>query len=189
VIIAIVGAESTGKSTLAADLANYYEVSWLPEFARQYLTQKWQQASALERTEPLYDAEDLCHIGCQQWRLENRFLTAGNECGQDPLILDTDLLVIRMWWRLKYHREQPWVEQKLKRQSQRYYLLTAPDMPWQADPLREDETGRADIHRAYQNVLKSGSQPFREVRGGQQVRLAQALSAIESWRREEHDIR
>ncbi|MBO9660994.1 MAG: ATP-binding protein, partial [Chitinophagaceae bacterium] len=35
--IVIIGPESTGKSTLAAQLAEHYETDWVPEFAREYL--------------------------------------------------------------------------------------------------------------------------------------------------------
>ncbi|MFN3316455.1 MAG: AAA family ATPase, partial [Raineya sp.] len=35
--VAIVGVESTGKSTLAEDLAKYYQTEWIAEFARKYL--------------------------------------------------------------------------------------------------------------------------------------------------------
>ena len=37
--IAITGPESTGKSTLARQLAEHYQTTWVPEFARVYLDQ------------------------------------------------------------------------------------------------------------------------------------------------------
>ena len=39
--IAFVGPESTGKSTLASQLAKEFNTSFIPEFARNYLQKKW----------------------------------------------------------------------------------------------------------------------------------------------------
>ena len=41
--IALFGPESTGKTTLAKQLADYYETEWVPEFARDYLQEKWEE--------------------------------------------------------------------------------------------------------------------------------------------------
>jgi nicotinamide riboside kinase len=38
--IVIIGPESTGKSTLCQQLAEYYDTVWCPEFAREYLSDK-----------------------------------------------------------------------------------------------------------------------------------------------------
>jgi nicotinamide riboside kinase len=35
------GPESTGKTTLSIQLAEYYKTEWVPEFAQDYLQQKW----------------------------------------------------------------------------------------------------------------------------------------------------
>lgn len=39
--IAIYGPESTGKTTLAKQLATHFNTVWAPEFARDYLQEKW----------------------------------------------------------------------------------------------------------------------------------------------------
>ncbi len=39
--VALFGPESTGKTTLAKALATHYKTEWVPEFAREYLQQKW----------------------------------------------------------------------------------------------------------------------------------------------------
>ena len=41
--IVLFGPESTGKTTLAKELASYYKTNWVPEFARDYLQRKWDQ--------------------------------------------------------------------------------------------------------------------------------------------------
>jgi nicotinamide riboside kinase len=39
------GPESTGKTTLAIQLADHYKTAWVPEFARDYLQEKWDKVS------------------------------------------------------------------------------------------------------------------------------------------------
>ena len=63
--IALFGPESTGKTTLAKQLAEYYKTDWVPEFARDYLQEKWDKQQAL------CDINDMLPIAYGQTQLEN----------------------------------------------------------------------------------------------------------------------
>ena len=39
--VVLFGPESSGKTTLSQQLARYYNTVWVPEFARDYLQEKW----------------------------------------------------------------------------------------------------------------------------------------------------
>ncbi|HET7360806.1 MAG TPA: ATP-binding protein, partial [Salinimicrobium sp.] len=39
--VVLFGPESTGKTSLAKKLAARYNTSWVPEFSREYLQEKW----------------------------------------------------------------------------------------------------------------------------------------------------
>jgi GTPase SAR1 family protein len=54
--IALFGPESTGKTTLATQLADYFETAWVPEFARDYLQEKW------DNTGQICDVNDMLPI-------------------------------------------------------------------------------------------------------------------------------
>ena len=54
--IVLFGPESTGKTTLAKALATYYDSSYVPEFARDYLQKKW------DTTQEVCTLEDLLVI-------------------------------------------------------------------------------------------------------------------------------
>ena len=41
------GPESTGKTTLSKQLARYYNSVWVPEYAREYLQNKWNNESVV----------------------------------------------------------------------------------------------------------------------------------------------
>ena len=39
--VVLFGPESTGKTTLARQLANHFDTLWVPEYMREYLQEKW----------------------------------------------------------------------------------------------------------------------------------------------------
>ena len=63
--VVLFGPESTGKTTLSRQLARYYNSVWVPEYARAYLQNKWNN----ERK--ICDSDDLLPIAEGQMRLEN----------------------------------------------------------------------------------------------------------------------
>jgi len=71
--IVLYGPESTGKTTLAKALAAAYDTAWVPEFARDYLQQKWDQKKEV------CDLEDLLHITEGQLQLENQALKTAKD--------------------------------------------------------------------------------------------------------------
>jgi len=81
--VAITGPESTGKTNLAAWLANIYKTVWVPEYAREYL----------EKNGPDYALEDVVAIAKEQLAREN----AAAENARKILICDTDLLVTKKY--------------------------------------------------------------------------------------------
>ena len=62
------------------------------------------------------------------------------------MILDTDLLTIKLWSYYKFNSVDKWIlkidEQK---KENRVYLLFKPDIEWVSDPLRENPNNRRYI--------------------------------------------
>ena len=97
------------------------------------------------------------------------------------MVCDTDLLVIQVWWQVKYGPLPEELKQALAGSSLRGYLLTRPDIPWTPDPLRESGGERSDLHRRYQQALADGPHPYVEVGGDLERRLATARGQIDRW--------
>ena len=63
--VVVFGPESSGKTTLSRKLATHYNVSWIEEFAREYLQEKW------DKEKKICELDDLLHIAHGQIKLEN----------------------------------------------------------------------------------------------------------------------
>ena len=162
-IISIVGPESCGKTALARALAERFGAPWVEEYAREHLAGR-----------PEYDETDLEAIARGQLRSEEQALMSE----PDVLVLDTDLLVIRIWWRERFGRVPDWVEAALRTQPRRAYLLARPDLPWEPDPLRESQFDRERLFDVYRAALEEGGASFDVVDGINAARLRSALAAL-----------
>jgi len=164
--ILILGPESTGKSTLAAALAAYFQEPWVPEVAREYL----------EKLDRPYAYEDLLQIGKQQMQLEDEL--AGG--AKNYLFCDTDLRVIQVWSRHRFGKIDPWVLEELGRRTYDLILLCATDLPWQADPLREhpDLEIREQLFEQYLEISRQSGFSFQIISGDASARLMTSVEAI-----------
>ena len=164
-IIVITGPESSGKTTLANQLSNHWQIPLVPEVARDYLKEKIP-----------YQKHDLLKIAERQHKEEEALLSHFPK----KIICDTDLLVIMIWSEAKYGHCNPWIyntfEKSIERQaSSRYYYLCDSKIPWQADQLRENPDNRDELFDSYLQKLKEYQLPHRILKGKQQDRLQQVL--------------
>ncbi|MGK7396260.1 MAG: AAA family ATPase [Candidatus Cyclobacteriaceae bacterium M3_2C_046] len=163
--IAIVGPESTGKSTLSQMLAKHYQTVWVPEYARKYLNQ-------LNRP---YQENDLLEIARGQLQWEDEFLPQANQF----LFCDTNLLVIKIWSQFKFGHCNPWILAQLGQRKYALHLLTYIDIPWQDDPQREHPHLRNELYGIYREELDQLGIPFKIVKGDPAQRLNTALDHLE----------
>lgn len=170
--ILILGPESTGKSTLAASLAIYYQEPWVPEVAREYL----------EKLERPYTYADLLQIGRQQMNLEDKMAKTAKRF----LFCDTDLRVIQVWSGHRFGKVEPWIIEEMHRRTYDLILLCAPDLPWQYDPLREHQKTemRQQFYEQYEQLTQESGFPWALVAGKSGERLRRAIVAIEALKKE-----
>lgn len=163
--IAIIGPESTGKSTLSRELAAYYGTAWVPEYAREYL----------DRLPGKYEEGDLLRIAAGQLDVEDCLAKWEN-----ALFCDTDLYVIKVWSEHSYGRCDPWILRQIARRKYDLYLLTFIDVPWTEDPQREHpEPGMRDyFYRQYLDIVLHSGVPWADIRGDKGERLQRAETAI-----------
>lgn len=163
-VVALHGIESTGKSTLAARLAEALGTAVVPEYGRDYCLEHGTDCSS----------EDLRHIAeTQQAMIEAAKATSG------PLLLtDTDWLMTRAWHAMMLGSDMPGRAYGLAD----LYLHLAPDVPWVDDGLRLhaelDERRRFDaLCRA---ELERAGARWVEIGGDWDARYEAASRAIAS---------
>jgi nicotinamide riboside kinase len=167
--IAIFGPESTGKTTLATQLAEYYKTVWVPEFARDYLQEK------LDSGRGICDVNDMLPIAYGQTKLENDSILKANKY----LFCDTNLLVTKVFSDLYYGFCDPSLDKAARTHQYDLFFLTDIDVPWEDDGLRDNPNGRETVFGFFKQSLIDNKKPFITISGDKETRLKKAVSIIE----------
>lgn len=163
--IVLTGPESSGKTTLTMQLAAHFQADWVPEYSRYYL----------ENLGRPYEEKDLSNIALGQLAL----ITEKAKETPGLLFCDTSLLVIRVWGLYKYGRSEEWIKKQLQDHPPHLFLLCRPDLPWEADPLREHTAieDRETLFDLYHQELEQLHLPYSIIEGKGPERLARAIAA------------
>ena len=99
---------------------------------------------------------------------------------QGAVVSDTELLVTAIWQEVRFGKLDPWIAENIARQPFDLYLLCAPDIPWEFDPLREHPEMREELFVIYREKLVALKLPFVVVEGLGEDRYQRALASIVS---------
>ncbi|WP_308991474.1 ATP-binding protein [Mariniflexile litorale] len=169
--VVLFGPESTGKTTLSRKLARHYNSVWVPEYAREYLQNKWNNER--KTCEP----HDLLPIAEGQMRLENELAQKTNTV----LICDTDLLETKVYSEAYYLGScDPILEKFALENTYALYFLTYIDTPWEPDDLRDKPNEREAMFKAFENALIINKRPYVLLKGNKKERLEIAIKHIDN---------
>jgi NadR type nicotinamide-nucleotide adenylyltransferase len=174
--VRIIGAESTGKTTLARDLAARFHTAWVPEFGRAYT-----EAGKGGFSEGLWVSEEFVIIANAQNRMEDE--ASKKEAVQKAglLVCDTDALATAIW----HERYMGFWSKEVASYSEgrdfALTLLTAMDVPFVQDGFRDGERLRRWMTARFEEALESRKIPFHWIEGSQAERLEQAVGLVETY--------
>lgn len=168
-IVVITGAESTGKSTIANALSAHYSAPAVPEYAREHIENLGRE----------YNYEDVEFIAQKQ--VEELNLLQNSE---PPLIiLDTWLLITKVWFEVVYNKVPDWLDAKIRSTKIDLFLICDIDLPWIADNVRENGgTNRRLLQNKYLEEIKKYNYDFKIVSGKDEVRINNAIKFITNIR-------
>ncbi len=169
--IVLTGPESSGKSVLAAWLADRLGLPWAREYARIHL----------ETHGPAYDYGLLLDLSRRHLRYQREQVPDEAPLG----ILDTDLINYKIWCEVAYGRCPPEILAAMRAETGHRYLLCCPDLPWEYDPLREHRTQRRMLFDRHRSEIRRLGRPFETIDGIGEVRHQRALAAVERLLAEE----
>ena len=186
--IVIIGPESTGKSTLCEQLAEHYNTSWCPEYAREYLLKNGTN----------YSFGDLLTIAKGQVGLEDKLTeeieeldpgvisknnkrNAGHPPAIRPFFIDTDMYVMKVWCEFVFDNCHRYILEQIVKRTYDLYLLCNVDLPWVKDELREypDLENRLKLYYIYKDIMVNQPVPWVNISGGYEERLDTAIKSVD----------
>ena len=166
--VCVVGAESTGTTTLARDLARVLHTIWVPEYGRTYSEIK------MAGPDQEWTTSEFVLIANEQNRMED---AAAEHCNR-VLICDTNSFATTLWHRRYMGFDSPLVGEIAAARKPHLYLLTGDEIPFVQDGLRDGEHIRHAMHGWFESALKSQDVPWLLLRGSREQRLQEANAAI-----------
>jgi nicotinamide riboside kinase len=164
--IAVLGAESTGKTTLCAQLARACQGLWVPEYLRDFCVVQGRTPRADEQR----------HILQMQIAREQAAGVAARERGMHFVFCDTTPLMTAIYSELLF-KDAALVGEAMTHQQQAYALtlFLQPDIGWQADGQRDGAQVQPVVTAMIEQHLKPSAAPYVRISGSGDVRLASAL--------------
>uniref|UniRef100_A0AAU2VBL0 AAA family ATPase n=1 Tax=Streptomyces sp. NBC_00003 TaxID=2903608 RepID=A0AAU2VBL0_9ACTN len=188
--VVVLGAESTGTTTMARALAEHYRerggpwarTRWVAEYGREYSEGK---LAALRSRCPQAQWEDV-EFGSDEFpviaeRQNERENTAAG-LGSPVLFCDTDSFATTVWHERYMGRRNPRVEAVAERAAAHHlWLLTDHEgVPFEDDGLRDGEELRPWMTDRFRAQLACTGREFIELRGPHEERLATAVAAVDA---------
>jgi len=174
--VAVIGPESTGKTTLCELLALHYRTQWCPEFAREYLLTHGMD----------YTYDDLLFIAKGQIGMEDKYINTVKSsqlaAHSSPLLfIDTDMYVMKVWCEFVFGNCHKLILEQIVKRKYDLYLLCNTDLPWVKDELREypDLKTRDTLYYIYKDIMINQSTPWVDISGGSDERLQKAINAVD----------
>jgi nicotinamide riboside kinase len=185
--IAIVGPESSGKTTLCEELMMRVGGGHVSDGTREYL----------EELDRPYIEEDLLEMARShaQWFVDAPLFASehwaaihgndpvGKSTPLEPVYFDCDILNIKIWSQERFGRVHPEIDRLVRELKYDLRLLCRPDVPWEPDPLRENPRDRDRLFTIWEHELNAFGFPYVIIEGKHEDRVQKAVDVVEAMLR------
>lgn len=166
--IAVVGPESTGKSTMAQHLSKVLDSSYVPEYARYYCKNLQNQYSLQDETNMFYG----------QVALEEAI---SSQTKNNILICDTTIMTVKIWCDHLFGHTPYEVTSEITQRRYDLYLLMDIDLPWENDPLRDFPEEREHFMKIWKKELDALNAKYTIISGLNDQRLQNGLQVTRKF--------
>ncbi len=167
--IVISGPESTGKSTLTQQLSKHFNTFGQEEYARIYV----------ERLGRKYNFHDVETIARRQCALFKRQLQISDI--NQLVFFDTFLIISKVWFQEVYGKCPIWLHLSIQTFKPNLVLLCLPDLQWNYDGVRENESRRNYLFDCYRKEFDYYNIEYKLVDGFGEERLLKAINYVNEW--------
>lgn len=164
--VVLTGSESTGKTTLARQLAAHYGAELVPEFVREFA----------ERKNAPIDFNDHGPIARGQMALEDMHIARA----AGLVIQDTDLLSTVVYCEHYFGRCPPWIAEAAAQRRPTLYLLCEIDIAWEHDGVRDRGHMRDEMQQLFRDAVSRSGTRYAVITGEGAIRLVNAIAAIDT---------
>ncbi len=165
--VSILGPESTGKTTLAKELAAHYGTTWCREYLREHC----------ERLGRMPIPEDQRRIVRGQLAGEDEAASAANRL----VFTDTDPVMTGVYACYYFKACPGWLWDVARARRYDLTLLLSPSgVPWVPDPLRDAPHARQELFERCRAFLRELGRRYVVVEGEWDERLPAAVRAVDS---------
>jgi HTH-type transcriptional regulator, transcriptional repressor of NAD biosynthesis genes len=168
--VVIVGAESSGTTTMARALAEHYGTVWVEEYGRRYSEEMFRRLGRYD-----WRSADFVHIATEQARLEDAAAREANRI----LFCDTDAFATSIWHERYLGTRSSDVDAIAAKRRPDLYLLTDVDIPFVQDGYRDGEAIRTWMHGRFVAELQRSGRPYVVLSGPHAHRLRIAVEAVD----------
>ncbi len=168
--VVLLGAPSTGKSTLTVKLAEYFKTSHMPEYGREY----WEVNNIQRRLTP----EQLLEIAVTHREKE---LAQAHEAN-NYFFIDTNAITTEIFSHYYHGDALPGLRELSNQTKERYDLviLCGDDIPYDDTEDRSGEANRSDFQKATIDELNKRGIKYYEVTGSIQERITEVSRILET---------
>ena len=166
--IVIVGAESTGTTTLANDLASVLSIEVVPEIGRHY-------TESIKHSSRPWNDGDFASIALLQQSYEREIAARSNGL----ILCDTNATATVLWQRRYMGKSTSAVTEIASHDRADLYIITGDEIPFVQDGIRDGEHIRHSMHQWFIDAVSKQHVLYIVVTGSKKARLAQALAFID----------
>ena len=169
--VCLVGAESSGTTSLAIALAEHYHTVWVPEYGRAYTEKRKEQGKGP------WESAEFVHIAEVQNSREDEFARYAKRV----MFCDTDALATCVWHERYMGHWSPECQKLADPRHFDLYIITRPDIPFVQDRIRDSAHLRDWMTQRFMEEIEKRKRPYVIIGGvDREARLKQAVAAVDN---------